>query len=89
MVKVWLDVTNATPTKGRGFYPTALCWEPQEGIFPGACQWTGQQWNDLNTSFIVAFIDEPFNNTMDAKAIASINNYETYGKSGKGEASNA
>ena len=35
----------ATPNTGpAGWYATVHCWEPEEGMFPGAHRWDGKKW---------------------------------------------
>lgn len=32
-----------------GWYATLMCWDAEEGVFPGGCYWNGQEW-DTNAS---------------------------------------
>jgi hypothetical protein len=43
MQAVWIDVRDA-PATAAGWYATVSCWDPHEGLFPGAHYWNGRQW---------------------------------------------
>lgn len=39
----WLWIRNHPPTES-GWYATTHCFDPEEGIFPGAYFWDGVSW---------------------------------------------
>jgi hypothetical protein len=43
----WPDNAKDHPTDS-GWYATIRCWDPQEGVFPGANFWDGTEWKDGN-----------------------------------------
>lgn len=41
----WKLCCGAVPL-GPGWYATCHCWDPAEGVFPGAHYWDGKQWDE-------------------------------------------
>ena len=39
----WLNRSNFSP-EHSGWYPVLVCWDPDEGCFPSAAEWTGTEW---------------------------------------------
>lgn len=46
-----VDWTSDNPTE-RGWYATVHCWDPNEGMFPGAHYWDGEQWQPRTSASI-------------------------------------
>lgn len=71
---MWISIYEAEP-KEVGWYPILICWDEEEGHFPGAAYWTGKEWSD-NVGPISFFLDEKFTEQDDAYDVASENDPE-------------
>jgi hypothetical protein len=57
-----------------GWYPTITCWEPEEGMFPGAHYWDGSDWRD--GKHVIGFWPKRFDREQDAEEYARYNDLE-------------
>lgn len=44
----------------KGWYAVTICWDAQEGLFPGALLWDGEAWSESSPvmAFCGPFIDQ-------------------------------
>ena len=56
-----------------GWYATLHCWDANEGVFPGATQWTGSAWETENRHAAVVGYAGPFPSQEEASAWADVN----------------
>lgn len=68
---------DGTPSE-PGFYATFECWDPEEGIFPGAHYWTGKIWIGrlFKTNSIGYLVTPPFGSPEEAEEYARANDPE-------------
>lgn len=50
MKNEWLFLDEEIPTE-PGWYAVTRCWEPAEGVFPGACFYDGAKWSEASGLF--------------------------------------
>ena len=45
LIGAWL-YEQEDAERAPGWYAIALCWDPEEGTFPGADYWDGNEWTE-------------------------------------------